>query len=325
MQDHFFTLSDSVRLAKRLLFNVSLATAVCALAGCAGVTVTPLNPDNNTKVKGAESGLRYYMPMPYLLVIELPPSTTPTNSVSDTQRAKPQSPPDAGSSDLSSNGVPKTLSPTDFTMPTNGATNLAAGASAGGPGPNATQKKSPENAASPETGNTNKTDSANSSQTSPTPVSDVSFGAATPQYVVKMIYLPDMRRPMAMNSSTGLWGTSDMKPVLQDGWMLTSLDATADSKTVALFTLSPKQAARVKRLADRFIENAQTGTFHHFGCKGSDQLLVQRFPVDVIQWSGFKSGRGFDQFLPASGFLAGKLDLKIVLEQFQQGTADLRP
>jgi hypothetical protein len=34
-----------------------------------------------------------------------------------------------------------------------------------------------------------------------------------------------------MKSSTGLWGTSSMKPVLQDGWMLTSLDSTSDSKT----------------------------------------------------------------------------------------------
>jgi hypothetical protein len=49
--------------------------------------------------------------------------------------------------------------------------------------------------------------------------------------VAKLVYLPDLAHPMAMKQSTGLWGTSEMKPVLQDGWMLTSLDATADSKT----------------------------------------------------------------------------------------------
>jgi hypothetical protein len=47
---------------------------------------------------------------------------------------------------------------------------------------------------------------------------------------MKIVYLPDLSRPMAMKQSVGLFGTAEMKPVLQDGWMLTSLDASADSK-----------------------------------------------------------------------------------------------
>jgi hypothetical protein len=75
-----------------------------------------------------------------------------------------------------------------------------------------------------------------SSAKSSSPVSDTSFMAATPQYMVKLIYLPDLAHPMAMSENTGLFGTSEMKPVLQDGWMLTSLDATADSKVAETLT-----------------------------------------------------------------------------------------
>ena len=217
-------------MTNRRLFDIALATLLCMLAGCAGVTVTPLNPDDNTKVKGAESGLRYYMPMPYLLVMELPPSTGSINSTSNAVHPKPQSPPDAGLTN-SNAAQPTPLSPSDFNIPANGATNLAAEAAAGGPGTGATPKRPATNTPSPETAGTNTTDNVNSSQTSPAPISDISFGASTPQYVAKLVYLPDMRRPMAMKSSTGLWGTSAMKPALQDGWMLISLDATADSKT----------------------------------------------------------------------------------------------
>jgi hypothetical protein len=52
----------------------------------------------------------------------------------------------------------------------------------------------------------------------------------TKQYGVKLIYLPDYSHPMALSVSTGLIGSAEMKPTFQDGWMLTSLDATADSK-----------------------------------------------------------------------------------------------
>src|SRR5262245_22742242 len=51
------------------LFTVS---ALFGLAGCAGVTIQPLNADG-TKSDG-EPGVRYYRPEPYLLVTALPPT-----------------------------------------------------------------------------------------------------------------------------------------------------------------------------------------------------------------------------------------------------------
>jgi hypothetical protein len=54
--------------------------------------------------------------------------------------------------------------------------------------------------------------------------------------MLKLVYLPDQTKPMAMSVRTGLFGTASMKPALQDGWMLTSLDASADSKTAETLT-----------------------------------------------------------------------------------------
>ena len=56
------------RPAEQTICRIKFTLACCLLTGCAGVTVIPLQPDDNTKVAGAENSLRYYMPMPYLLV-----------------------------------------------------------------------------------------------------------------------------------------------------------------------------------------------------------------------------------------------------------------
>jgi hypothetical protein len=166
-------------------------------SGCAGVTVTPLNPDAVTKAAHAEDGVRYYMPMPYLMVVEMPPfvgSNSPGQS------------PNSGSTSASESVV---TNPKD-------------------------NSGTPVKPDAPTTKDT--ADSGSSSPSSATPISDTSFMAATPQYMVKLIYLPDLRRPMAMTQSTGLFGTSQMQPVLQDGWMLTSLNANADSKVSETLT-----------------------------------------------------------------------------------------
>lgn len=60
-------------------------------------------------------------------------------------------------------------------------------------------------------------------------VSDMSFLAATKQYQVKLIYLPDFSRRYAVSISAGL-GTAQMNAQLQNGWMLTSLNGSSDSK-----------------------------------------------------------------------------------------------
>jgi len=161
-------------------------SAIVLLVGCAGVTVTPLNPDGTKNEKGVE-GVEYYMPKPYLLVAELPPTPikqTETKTEEEIQLEK------------------------------------AAGVA---PAPTPT----PTPAADPTKGN---------NTTTPAPASDTSFYEHTTQYAIKLIYLPDKTKPMAMSEHTGLFGSSEMKPALQDGWMLTSLDATADSKTSETLT-----------------------------------------------------------------------------------------
>ena len=70
-----------------------------------------------------------------------------------------------------------------------------------------------------------------STKTSPSPPSDTSFSAATKQHFVKLVYLPDFSQAYAVTSSTGLWGSAQLNIQLQDGWMLTTLGANADSKT----------------------------------------------------------------------------------------------
>lgn len=68
------------------------------------------------------------------------------------------------------------------------------------------------------------------SGTAPSSSSDTSFSMFTKQYGVKLIYLPDPSRPMVLRQHAGI-GSSQMNATLQDGWMLTSLNSSADSKT----------------------------------------------------------------------------------------------
>src|SRR5437660_4980480 len=95
-------------------------------------------------------------------------------------------------------------------------------ASRGGAAPSATGPAGGGSATSP----TDKTTAA-----SPSPSSDLSFYGSTTRYIIKLIYLPDMSKQMALNVSPGLFGTASLQPTLQDGWMLTSLQANVDTKT----------------------------------------------------------------------------------------------
>lgn len=67
------------------------------------------------------------------------------------------------------------------------------------------------------------------------PSTNTSYAASTSRYVLKLIYLPDLEHPMSIRARAGL-GTAQMKPTLQDGWMLTALDASADAKTAEILT-----------------------------------------------------------------------------------------
>lgn len=75
---------------------------------------------------------------------------------------------------------------------------------------------------------------------------NTSFQKDSKSYSVKLIYLPDFCHPMAIQQNTWLWGSSQMKPTLQDGWMLTSLDAASDSKTAETITAMAALVSAVK-------------------------------------------------------------------------------
>jgi len=164
-----------------------VATCVTiAIAGCAGVTVTPLNPDGLTRTSGAVSGLRYYLPMPYLLVTELPPSASATDGGggNTADKKKPPYNPDPKKEDQNTaNNAGSFVIPNPSPTPT--------------PTPGITIINSPANTpfgeGAPGAGASDKgTDTANNPvQSTPGGSSNNSFGAVTPQYVVKLIYLPD--------------------------------------------------------------------------------------------------------------------------------------
>jgi hypothetical protein len=152
------------------------------ISGCAKVSVLPIDPTTGMAKPNAQEGVRYFLPRPYLLVMEVPVESSV----------------DAGK--------------------TGGAapTSRAVGSNAAGTGTQAS---------------TTPSDSSKGSGGSPSPTSDTSFSMFTKQYGVKLVYLPDFEKPMAISENPGLFGTASMKPSLTDGWMLTSLDASGDSKT----------------------------------------------------------------------------------------------
>jgi len=136
-----------------------------------------------------EPGIRYYMPRPYLLVTEVPANAAGSNQVQD---KAPVNVPPPGKA-----GAPKKPA-TDVTKPT-------------------TDDKAADNTP------------ASTATTSPPSGTDAGYQHQVEQYQVKLIYLPDMSRPMTITETTGI-GSVSLQPTLVDGWMLTSLQGTADSK-----------------------------------------------------------------------------------------------
>jgi hypothetical protein len=178
------------------LFKTVSAASVVLVWGCARVSVSALNA-NGTTARDQASGMRYYLPKPYLLVTLLPAEPPKTEA---------------------SSGSPPSIPP-------NGP----------GTGPHHHQGASamPQPGAAPSTSSPAKSgqEGTGSNQaTTPSSASDTAFMASTSRYVVKLIYLPDLQHPMAVTESPGLVGTVTMGASLQDGWMLTSLQGSGDSK-----------------------------------------------------------------------------------------------
>ena len=164
-----------------------------SLAACASVSVIPL--DYNGQPKPEAAGIRYYMPKPYLLVTQI---KTPTGG----------KPPPGGANNKTSTAT-ATCNGTTATATCDGGDKNAQPAAAA----NTTQ---------------NQSDATNKAGSSPSPSSDLSYQLST-TYLLKLIYLPDMSKQMAINVVPGIFGTSSAQPNLQDGWMLTSLQASSDN------------------------------------------------------------------------------------------------
>lgn len=208
--------------------------ALAALSGCAQISVQHLSPDGST-ASGA-AGLRYYLPKPYLLVTLLPPSSTSTTSSPDQQvktpppvaanpgPANPGAATPAPAAGLNNPPVP-VPPPAALTAPPPpaGLTNPPGTVSA----PKASRTKG--GAGPAQGGATPGTTTTPANQMSSAPATDTSFQASNDQYMVKLIYLPDLSNPMVINISAGLFGTASFQPTLQDGWMLTSLQGSTDN------------------------------------------------------------------------------------------------
>lgn len=180
--------------------RLSLALlTVSLLTSCAGVSVKQLNADLSEKT-GAPKGAVYYLPKPYLLVTELP---------ADAQPAAPLRVGDLSTGAATGAGV--------------GNSGTAGGI--GGTGGSGFDRDAPG-----AEGDDKKTAEVGGAAPATPAGSDQSFLAQSKTYVVKLIYLPDKSRPLSISAHAGLFGQVSMAPVLQNGWMLTSLETSADSK-----------------------------------------------------------------------------------------------
>ena len=209
-----FVLADRGKTATSLRIGMLAVSISAVCAACASVDVQHLDADG-TKAIGAP-GLRYYLPKPYLLVTLLPPdATAPPAAQTGTAPADAPNPPPvaAAPKDGAAQPAPRAgaVAPPGPKVPT-----VAPGAG----------QQTPQPSTSPTT-----------ASTSPSASGDTSFMASTSQYVVKLIYLPDYQNPMSITVKAGLFGTASFNPTLQDGWMLTSLQGSADnSQLVQLAT-----------------------------------------------------------------------------------------
>ena len=178
-------------LTRGAIASLFLCPSAFAINGCASVSVIPLTADGQPKNEAP--GMRYYMPKPYLLVTRTPAEAVVVGG--------------AGGSDGA--GRPADISP----EPAPGAIPGAAPGAAPGAGASPTKTAS----------------QAAPSQASASPTSDLSYQLGNNSYLLKLIYLPDMSKTMAINLVPGIFGTSSLQPTLQDGWMLTSMQASADN------------------------------------------------------------------------------------------------
>lgn len=177
---------------------------VLLTTSCAGVSFNQLKPDLSDK--GAPEGAVYYLPKPVLLVSADPSSagTAPVQVGTLPPPAAQVAPNGRNLGHVAPHAPPQVPGP------------AVGGATGWGVAPIGGADDA-KDAASAATG----------------PGSDQSYGVSVPGYALKVIYLPDLSRPMRLSVRAGL-GTASLKPTLQNGWMLTGFDAQADSKAAEM-------------------------------------------------------------------------------------------
>lgn len=70
----------------------------------------------------------------------------------------------------------------------------------------------------------------------PAASANTGFQVTAGGYTLKLVLLPDYSHPMTITESPGLFGTASMSVTLVDGWMLTSLSGSGDSKVSETLT-----------------------------------------------------------------------------------------
>lgn len=187
-------------------------SAFLLLTGCASISVQHLDPTGATS-EGAP-GIRYYLPRPYLLVTLLPADSTSANGATTVETQ-----------------TPPVIPPTQPAHPAPAAP--ARPAIHRNPAPSGGGQNPGQPSGSDGSQTTAPTMAASGS-----PTTDTSFSASTSQYSIKLVYLPDLHNPMALTMSAGLFGSMSAQPTLQDGWMLTSLQGSADNSQVMSAAIS---------------------------------------------------------------------------------------
>lgn len=220
-----------------LRYLMAVASACIGITGCAGITVQQLTVDGSA-ASGVE-GMRYYMPRPYLLVTAVPATAKVAGAATTTDG--PQAPVDVPPPEKQKKpiqpmppkkepytGQPIPPPPPPVAMPNIGGRHRLQGPTAGAPP--AEEKKEKKDAPAPEKDTDTKPDAAAAAGGAAS-TGETSYQHQGAQYQVKLIYLPDLSKPMAITQSSGLFGTVSVQPTLVNGWMLTSLQASADNKT----------------------------------------------------------------------------------------------
>jgi hypothetical protein len=181
------------------------AAIAASVAACASISAVQLDPNTYKKKDQVSEGILYYMPKPHLLVAMGPPlekrSVLTPSEQAELSRILAKARATRGDSTARSNALSAVEKATLIGSVLKASEKGDEGGGGEAPGA-ATQ--------------------------SPTSADTATFSVGAGQYLVKLIYLPDCDRPMALKMEPGLFGKIDAQPRLENGWMLTALDGKVD-------------------------------------------------------------------------------------------------